>query len=271
MIFTGGLFFSVRFFFQERSMKILERMRKFFEDFEEAAGEKSYNALKRVSDFFSSVRNKIKSFFNGIFSSIKNFFCPREKTETDADDAHKKNYGAGFFFDFVFDLIFSAGIVVRLKPDLFFASEEYSISRIVEMICNFLGEKEIFQQEHSESLKIAFFIFAGILASYLCFKIGFALFAARGSQKIVSVLCEAMTVLSITFVDEKFLLFVLFYFLLYVTYQISCGIRAKGALKKLCVLVILDLCLYVAFHAIFDRTFREALKSLKLLPLNKLL
>jgi hypothetical protein len=190
------------------------------------------------------MRNKIKSFFNGIFSSIKNFFCPREKTETDADDAHKKNYGAGFFFDFVFDLIFSAGIVVRLKPDLFFASEEYSISE---------------------------FIFAGILASYLCFKIGFALFAARGSQKIVSVLCEAMTVLSITFVDEKFLLFVLFYFLLYVTYQISCGIRAKGALKKLCVLVILDLCLYVAFHAIFDTTFREALKSLKLLPLNKLL
>lgn len=197
---------------------------------------------------------------SGTKSADKNTQSAEENSFTGTSNTSRHYpiiYAAGNFFDILFDVLFAAGIILRLKPTLFFlAYIPKSDDNWIERFILFLLEKDFSPIERISWLpsEVIFTLFC-IIAAYIIFKLIFALFVAHGPQKIVSVLLTALLVFTLTLTIDKFLIFLLFYFLLYFTYQLSCGISPKAAGIKLYLIAILDICMYLVLHII---SFPEA-------------
>ena len=61
---------------------------------------------------------------------------------------------------------------------------------------------------------------------------------------------ELMNIVSILLLPTNILFFLLFYFLLYITFHISCGIKPSCAIYKLIAVIVLDITLYFELHLI---------------------
>lgn len=161
-------------------------------------------------------------------------------------------------FDVIFDIAFSCGLIFYLRPEFL----------------NFKGKNAFLTQYDFSSFKIGFFgklseieeisnltifIIVCIFAFYLLYKIVFSLVSANGINKLVSILLTAITLVSIALVKDKFLIFLVFYILLFASFQSSCDQSFKTiGIKFLCV-ILLSLLAYIVILFIFDEFFRQCL------------
>lgn len=188
-------------------------------------------------------------------SDSKNAQSAKEETseaKSGKPRRHSVIYAIGSIFDVLFDVLFAAGIILRLKPNLLELARMPKLNdEVTAMLKRILIEISFYPPKKVAELQpeIIFLLFC-IIASFIIFKLVFALFVAHGPQKLVSVLLVAATVFTLTLTMDKFLIFVAFYFLLYYTYEISCGISPKTAGIKMSAVIILDILMYIILHAV---------------------
>ena len=196
------------------------------------------DAKNKIVSFFEKLKNSFCGFLKSLRSKILNFFEKHKNSKTQKDSNLKDEYeeptikkslgkkiGFAFlnFFDIVFDLVFAAVIILILKPELINGNSE-----------NFL-----------------FLIFlCALLAAYFIFKLIFSFIYVRSLQRISCAMIVVLSIVSILLLPTNILFFLLFYFLLYITFQISCGIKPSCAIYKLIAVIVLDITLYFELHLI---------------------
>ncbi len=241
------------------------------------------NFLEKVKLFFIDAKNKIVSFFE----KLKNYFCgflkslrseisdffERFKNSKAQKDSNlkdepeepkiKKTVGKkiGFaflnFFDIVFDLVFAAVIILILKPRLvpkFVDAEKGDSTSIYGLVDN-LGFLKNYK-------RLLFFLII-LLAAYFIFKLIFSFIYVRGLQRISCAMIAVLSIVSIFLLPTNILFFILFYFLLYITFQISCGIKPSCAIYKLIAVIVLDITLYLELHVFFIDEMQESIKKIQ--------
>lgn len=229
------------------------------------------NFWEKIKLFFIDVKNKIVSFFekfknsfyeflkslqskiSDFFERLKNSKAQKDSNLKDEPEEPKikksvgKKIGFAFlnFFDIVFDLVFAAVIILILKPRLvprFVDAEKGDPSSIYGLVDN-LGFLKNYK-------KLLFFLII-LLAAYFIFKLIFSFIYVRGLQRISCAMIVVLSIVSILLLPTNILFFILFYFLLYITFQISCGIKPSCAIYKLIAVIVLDITLYLELHVFF--------------------
>ena len=149
------------------------------------------------------------------------------------------------FLDVVFDLVFAAVIILILKPELVpkFVGAEKGNSTSIYGLMN-IGE---FFVKYKDNLSVFLII---LLAAYFIFKLIFSFIYVRSLQRISCAMIVVLSIVSILLLPTNILFFLLFYFLLYTTFQISCGIKPSCAIYKLLTVIVLDITLYLELHLI---------------------
>lgn len=195
------------------------------------------NAKNKIIFFFEKLKNSFCGFLKSLRSKILDFFerhknSKEEKDSTLKEETEKpkiknsvgKKIGFAFlnFLDVVFDLVFAAVIILRLKPELINGNS----------LCN----------------KLIFL--CALLAAYFIFKLIFSFIYVRSLQRISCAMIVVLSIVSILLLPTNILFFLLFYFLLYITFQISCGIKPSCAIYKLIAVIALDITLYFELHLI---------------------
>lgn len=164
------------------------------------------------------------------------------------------------FTDILAGLLFFSAVVVALKPDLLgnalrLPSEEGSqtgIPRFVEItdeIGSYLIKIKIMPMI-SPGLEVARNSFIVLfLALYIALKFTVLLLAKnQNSQKIVSVLMIALTILACALLAENFWIFIMICLIASFAFAFSCGFAARTIFKKFAVFVALAACYYTAAH-----------------------
>ncbi|MEE0352319.1 MAG: hypothetical protein UDP17_03140 [Treponema sp.] len=87
----------------------------------------------------------------------------------------------------------------------------------------------------------------------------------RGLQRVSCAMIVALSIVSIFLLPANILFFLLFYFLLYITFQISCGIKPKCAIYKLFAVIVFDIALYLELHLIFIEEIQDSIRDIQCL------
>ncbi|MDE5613132.1 MAG: hypothetical protein K2I74_00560 [Treponemataceae bacterium] len=174
--------------------------------------------------------------------------------------------------DILAGLLFFSAVVIALKPDLldsaFHISEETiyqnDIPRVIEMsekVGSYLIQIKVSQTIPFE-LKIARDIFVALfLALYVVLKIVVVLLAKSPvSQKTVSALMIALTILACALLADKFWIFTAICLIASVAFAFSCGFPARTIFRKFAVFAALALCWYVGAHILTN--YDECRKTL---------
>lgn len=185
------------------------------------------------------VKSKIKSFFSNLISLIQKWmisfgskiisFRENLSKEPDSENAqqadqesdninkthvsnkesnsckHKFIRGILQFFDIIFELVFACGIIFYMRPK-FLKCENFLQFKFLD--------KQIFSFT-TEISEFAIFIILVMLVLYLLFKIIYLLLLASSANKIVAILLLAISVVCINLVQEKFLIFIALYILIF--------------------------------------------------------
>lgn len=236
------------------------------------------NFLETVKLFFIDVKNKIVSFSEKLKNSFCEFlkslqskisiFFERFKNSKAQKDSNlkdepeepkiKKSLGKKIsfaflnFFDIIFDLVFAAVIVLILKPEI----------RNGNSLCNKLSIVDFVKNNLPENFLFLIFLCA-LLAAYFIFKLIFSFIYVRGLQRISCAMIVVLSIVSIFLLPTNILFFILFYFLLYITFQISCGIKPSCAIYKLIAVIVLDIALYLELHIFFIDEIRESIRKIQ--------
>lgn len=236
------------------------------------------NFCEKVKFFFIDVKNKIVIFFEKLknsfcefFKSLRNkvlkFFEKHKNSKTQKDSnlkaepeesKIKKSVGKkiGFvflnFFDVVFDLVFAAVIILRLKPELMNG----------DSLCNRMSIID-FVKSNLESDFLFLVFLSALLSAYFIFKLIFSFIYVRGLQRISCAMIVVLSIVSIFLLPTSTLFFLLFYFLLYITFQISCGIKPSCSIYKLIAVIVLDVALYLELHLIFITEIQKSMINIK--------
>lgn len=193
--------------------------------------------------FFKSVRSKILSFFERHKNSKaeKNSALKDESEEPKIKKSVGKKIGFAFlnFLDVVFDLVFAAVIILRLKPELIYGNS----------VCNKISLIDFVKNNLQSDSQFLVFLFA-LLAAYFIFKLIFSFIYVHGLQRVSCAMIVVLSIVSIFLLPTNILFFLLFYFLLYITFQISCGIKPSCAIYKLFAVIVLGITLYLELHLI---------------------
>ncbi len=94
------------------------------------------------------------------------------------------------------------------------------------------------------------------LVLFSLFKLFVALHSKNSGRKIVSVLMIAMSILACSLVADKFLIFIAFCLLIYISFEYSCGLRTKIVFTKLLTVVELAVIGYIVTHIVLDAECR---------------
>lgn len=161
-------------------------------------------------------------------------------------------------FDVLFDVVFSCGLIFCIRPGLlnFRNNESYSdfFDSTFDSVRLFLfGSVSI---ESDEVSNLTIFIIVCIFAVYLLYKVVFSLATANGVNKLISILLTMITLVSVTLVKDKLLIFLALYILIFATFQFSCGFDFKVCRIKFITFVCLAFVAYIVVLCVFDRTFR---------------
>lgn len=212
------------------------------------------DAKNKIVSFFEKLKNSFCGFLKSLRSKILNFFerhknSKEEKDSTLKEETEKptikkslgKKIGFAFlnFFDIVFDLVFAAVIILILKPELINGNSLCNKISIIDFVKNNLTENFLF-----------LIFLCALLAAYFIFKLIFSFIYVRSLQRISCAMIVVLSIVSILLLPTNILFFLLFYFLLYITFQISCGIKPSCAIYKLIAVIILDITLYFELHLI---------------------
>lgn len=212
------------------------------------------DAKNKIVSFFEKLKNSFCGFFKSVQSKILDFFERHKNSKAEKDSTLKeetekpkiknsvgKKIGFAFlnFLDVVFDLVFAAVIILRLKPELINGNSLCNKISIIDFVKNNLPENFLF-----------LIFLCALLAAYFIFKLIFSFIYVRSLQRISCAMIVVLSIVSILLLPTNILFFLLFYFLLYITFQISCGIKPSRTIYKLIAVIVLDITLYFELHLI---------------------
>lgn len=107
--------------------------------------------------------------------------------------------------DVFFDTVFSCGVIFCLRPELL-AFSEFPFLESFEFDSFKIGIFAKFS-ETPEITNSMIFIICCLFAAYLMLKIVFSVFMADGINKLISVMLTVITLVSVTLIKDKFLIF----------------------------------------------------------------
>ena len=146
-------------------------------------------------------------------------------------------------------------MIFCLKPELL-AFSEFPFLESFEFDSFKIGIFAKFP-ETPEITNSMIFIICCLFAAYLLLKIVFSVFMADGINKLISVMLTVITLVSVTLIKDKFLIFFVLYILLFVTFQFSCGLNFETIKLKLFCFILLSFISYTVILYIFDGLFRD--------------
>lgn len=225
------------------------------------------NAKNKIVSFFEKLKNSFCGFLKSLRSKILDFFERHKNSKAEKDSTLKeetekpkikksvgKKIGFAFlnFFDIIFDLVFAAVIILILKPEI----------RNGNSLCNKLSIIDFVKNNLPENFLFLVFLLA-LLAAYFIFKLIFSFIYVRALQRISCAMIVVLSIVSIFLLPTNILFFLLFYFLLYITFQISCGIKPICAIYKLIAVIVLDITLYLELHVFFIKEVQMQIETVQ--------
>lgn len=181
-----------------------------------------------------------------------------------------------FVVDFLAGLLFFSAVVIAVKPQLLGAAlhiqmesiQQNDISPVIEMsekVGSYLIQIKV-SQTIPPKLKIARNVFVALfLALYVVLKIVVVLIAKSPvSQKTVSALMIALTILACALLADKFWIFTAICLIASFAFAFSCGFPARTIFRKFAVFAVIALCCYVEAHILADYAgCRETLHEMR--------
>ena len=269
----------------------LEKCRKFFTDIFEKIGIFFKKIVEGINDFRIFLCSEIKKFFEKIKLKRGEFLKNRaikrdekkaakqakkeEKLKTKQEkeqrrqeeaaqrDIYLKNASLRIFrgflniFDVIFEVVFACGLFFCLRPELLDLKNK---NLYVEQIDFYPLELILLGRilpTSTESSNFIIFTIVCIFAAYLLYKIIFSLATANGVNKLISILLAVITLISVSLIKDKLLIFLVLYILLFATFQFSCGFDFKVVRIKFISFICLAFVSYIAVLCIFDGAFRK--------------
>lgn len=254
------------------------KIKSFFTKFSSALKKFVYVLKLKVNSLFEKIVQKKNEFFRNIArkrteKKILRQLKEKEKARVRSEKRRKKNEAAekrsemmksaeikffrGFMnvLDVFFDTVFSCGVIFCLRPELL-AFSEFPFLESFEFDSFKIGIFANFP-ETPEITNSMIFIICCLFAAYLLLKIVFSVFMADGINKLISVMLTVITLVSVTLIKDKFLIFFVLYILLFVTFQFSCGLNFETIKLKLFCFILLSFISYIVILYIFDELFRD--------------
>ena len=131
-----------------------------------------------------------------------------------------------------------------------------------DSLCNRMSIID-FVKSNLESDFLFLVFLSALLSAYFIFKLIFSFIYVRGLQRISCAMIVVLSIVSIFLLPTSTLFFLLFYFLLYITFQISCGIKPSCSIYKLIAVIALDVALYLELHLIFITEIQKSMINIK--------
>lgn len=254
------------------------KIKSFFTKFSSALKKVVYVLKLKVNSLFEKiVQTKNEFFRNTVRKRTEKKILRQLKEEENArvrsEKRRKRNEAAekrsemmksaeikffrGFMnvLDVFFDTVFSCGVIFCLRPELL-AFSEFPFLESFEFDSFKIGIFAKFP-ETPEITNSMIFIICCLFAAYLLLKIVFSVFMADGINKLISVMLTVITLVSVTLIKDKFLIFFVLYILLFVTFQFSCGLNFETIKLKLFCFILLSFISYIVILYIFDGLFRD--------------
>ena len=254
------------------------KIKSFFTKVSSALKKVVYVLKLKVNSLFEKIVQKKNEFFRNIArkrteKKILRQLKEEEKARVRSEKRRKRNEAAekrsemmksaeikffrGFMnvLDVFFDTVFSCGVIFCLKPELL-AFSEFPFLESFEFDSFKLGIFAKFPKT-PEITNSMIFIICCLFAAYLLLKIVFSVFMADGINKLISVMLTVITLVSVTLIKDKFLIFFVLYILLFVTFQFSCGLNFETIKLKLFCFILLSFISYIVILYIFDGLFRD--------------
>lgn len=167
------------------------------------------------------------------------------------------------FIDVLASLLFIAAVVIAIKPELLpFANYKFCEDSIFAEAFSWKGEYfkliAIYRPGVNEAALLVWrnLLITAALVLFSLFKLFVALHSKNSGRKIVSVLMIAMSILACSLVADKFLIFIAFCLLIYISFEYSCGLRTKIVFTKLLTVVELAVIGYIVAHIVLDAECR---------------
>lgn len=254
------------------------KIKLFFTKFSSALKKVVYVLKLKVDSLFEKIVQKKNEFFKNTArkrteKKILRQLKEEEKARVRSEKRRKRNEAAekrsemmksaeikffrGFMnvLDVFFDTVFSCGVIFCLKPELLVFSE-FPFLESFEFDSFKIGIFAKFPKT-PEITNSMIFIICCLFAAYLLLKIVFSVFMADGINKLISVMLTVITLVSVTLIKDKFLIFFVLYILLFVTFQFSCGLNFETIKLKLFCFILLSFISYIVILYIFDGLFRD--------------
>lgn len=254
------------------------KIKSFFTKFSSALKKVVYVLKLKVNSLFEKIVQTKNEFFRNIArkrteKKILRQLKEEENARVRSEKRRKRNEAAekrsemmksaeikffrGFMnvLDVFFDTVFSCGVIFCLRPELL-AFSEFPFLESFEFDSFKIGIFANFP-ETPEITNSMIFIICCLFAAYLMLKIVFSVFMADGINKLISVMLTVITLVSVTLIKDKFLIFFVLYILLFVTFQFSCGLNFETIKLKLFCFILLSFISYIVILYIFDGLFRD--------------
>lgn len=254
------------------------KIKSFFTKFSSALKKVVYVLKLKVNSLFEKIVQKKNEFFKNTArkrteKKILRQLKEEEKARVRSEKRRKRNEAAekrsemmksaeikffrGFMnvLDVFFDTVFSCGVIFCLRPELL-AFSEFPFLESFEFDSFKIGIFAKFPKT-PEITNSMIFIICCLFAAYLLLKIVFSVFMADGINKLISVMLTVITLVSVTLIKDKFLIFFVLYILLFVTFQFSCGLNFETIKLKLFCFILLSFVSYIVILYIFDGLFRD--------------
>lgn len=254
------------------------KIKSFFTKFSSALKKVVYVLKLKVNSLFEKIVQKKNEFFRNTArkrteKKILRQLKEEEKARVRSEKRRKRNEAAekrsemmksaeikffrGFMnvLDVFFDTVFSCGVIFCLRLELL-AFSEFPFLESFEFDSFKIGIFAKFSKT-PEITNSMIFIICCLFAAYLLLKIVFSVFMADGINKLISVMLTVITLVSVTLIKDKFLIFFVLYILLFVTFQFSCGLNFETIKLKLFCFILLSFISYTVILYIFDGLFRD--------------
>lgn len=254
------------------------KIKSFFTKFSSALKKVVYVLKLKVNSLFEKIVQTKNEFFRNIArkrteKKILRQLKEEENARVRSEKRRKRNEAAekrsemmksadikffrGFMnvLDVFFDTVFSCGVIFCLKPELL-AFNEFPFLESFEFDSFKIGIFAKFPKT-PEITNSMIFIICCLFAVYLLLKIVFSVFMADGINKLISVMLTVITLVSVTLIKDKFLIFFVLYILLFVTFQFSCGLNFETIKLKLFCFILLSFISYIVILYVFDGLFRD--------------
>lgn len=199
----------------------------------------------------------------------------KSKKSFDADKKEQSRIKVRYFFmhfvDFLAGLMLFSAVVITFKPQLLntlFGQPSEFLERetfqYTEKIGNYLIQLKIMQPISGELKFVRNVLVVLFLVMYVILKFTAVLLTkVQISQKIVSVLMVALTIIACTLPLENPLIFIIICIIASFAFAFSCGFPVRTIFKKFILFIIIALCYYVTVHILVDYdNCRELLRKI---------